>query len=134
MIFSAAVRIELPYPPSLNRYLRHVRGRTVLSAEAKSYRQQAAWLARQEGFRAPIAGQVVVRAVLRPKKPLRAGKGLPRCIDIDNGLKVALDALNGVVWVDDSQLVDLRITRGEPVPGGALDVTVYEAVGSADAD
>jgi crossover junction endodeoxyribonuclease RusA len=47
-----------------------------------------------------------------------------RCIDLDNGLKVAVDALQGVAYANDSQLVGISIRRGEPVPGGALVVSV----------
>jgi crossover junction endodeoxyribonuclease RusA len=124
-LLPSAIRIELPYPPSTNRYWRMFRSRMVVSAEAKAYKEHAAWLAREDGLRTPIDGPVALRAVLRPKKPLRPSKGRAvRCIDIDNALKVAVDALNGVAYLDDSQLVDLRISRGEACAGGALEVTV----------
>lgn len=120
------IRLELPYPPSVNRYWRMFRNRMVVSAEAKKYKAHAGWVARQDGLQAPIEGPVVLSAILRPKKPLRPSRGRTvRCLDIDNALKVAVDALNGVAYVDDSQLVDLRIVRGDPCAGGALEVTVF---------
>ena len=38
----------------------------------------------------------------------------------DHGLKVAIDALYGVAYADDSQLVDIRIVRGEPMSGESM--------------
>lgn len=120
------VALSLPYPVSTNRYWRTFRGRQVVSAEAKTYKRHAAIMARQAGRRAVFDGPVVLRIVLRPRKPLRAGKGLPRRLDLDNTLKVAIDALQGVVFRDDRQLVDIRALVGEPVPGGGLDVQATE--------
>jgi Holliday junction resolvase RusA-like endonuclease len=46
--------------------------------------------------------------------------------DADNALKMAADALNGVVWRDDAQLVDVNVSKryGEK-PGAVL--TIQEA-------
>lgn len=116
--------LELPYPISVNRYWRNFRGRSVVSAEARKYKADVAVLARQAGLQGVLLGPVVLVAVLHPKKPQRAGKGPARCIDLDNAMKVAIDALQGVAYVNDSQLVGISIRRGEPVPGGALVVSV----------
>ena len=40
--------------------------------------------------------------------------------DLDNILKSMLDALAGHIYQDDSQIVDLRIVRGEVVKGGSV--------------
>jgi crossover junction endodeoxyribonuclease RusA len=74
-----------------------------------------------------------VRLTIHPREPLDAAKRLRtegplwhlnvRCIDIDNAIKVAIDALIGVLYVDDDQLVTLLVDRGMPVAGGALHVT-----------
>jgi crossover junction endodeoxyribonuclease RusA len=119
--------IELPYPPSLNRYWRTFRGRHVVSAEARSYKADVAVLARQAGLHGVFLGPVVLVAVLHPKTRQRASTRPVRCIDLDNGLKVAVDALQGVAYANDSQLVGISIRRGEPVPGGALVVSVGAA-------
>jgi Holliday junction resolvase RusA-like endonuclease len=37
--------------------------------------------------------------------------GSRRRVDTDNLAKLALDACNGVVWADDSQIVELRVRR-----------------------
>ena len=50
------------------------------------------------------------------KTPLRAVLGLwhgtRRVTDIDNFNKLVLDALTGLVYEDDSQIVELTITKG----------------------
>ena len=50
------------------------------------------------------------------------GRGHPA--DLDNYVKVVLDGLNGIAWVDDRQVIgiDAKIHRGDPRPG--LDVIV----------
>jgi crossover junction endodeoxyribonuclease RusA len=51
--------IQLPYPPSLNRYWRTFRNRTVVSAEGLAYKREVAALARQAGLQGVFAGGVV---------------------------------------------------------------------------
>lgn len=45
--------------------------------------------------------------------------------DLDNLVKTVKDALNGIAWVDDSQVEELHATlrRGSPTPG--TDIRVY---------
>lgn len=95
------IRATLPYPPSANRYWRNARGRTFVSKEAKEYKQavksEMQWLTPK-----PIEGAVAVTiAVYRPR---RAG-------DLDNCIKVLLDALNGIAYADDKQVVQINAFR-----------------------
>ena len=47
--------------------------------------------------------------------------------DIDNIAKALLDALqHGGVYIDDSQIVDLRIKKADPVEGGSTLVQIIE--------
>ncbi len=117
------MRFVLPYPISANRYWRNFRGRAVVSSEAREYKALASALATTVGVQ-PVAGKVALALTLHPRKPKRKSSADVRCMDLDNALMVAIDALNGVAFVDDSQVVDLRITRGEPVDLGALVVEV----------
>lgn len=113
----------LPYPISLNRYWRNFRGRQVVSVEARAYKASAAWTAAKVGLK-PLAGKVALAITLHPKKPKRATGKDARCMDLDNAMKIAIDALNGVAYGDDSQIVSLHILRGDPVPEGQLTVKV----------
>ncbi|MGK9452123.1 RusA family crossover junction endodeoxyribonuclease, partial [Acidithiobacillus caldus] len=73
---------------------------------------------------------VSVRIVLHPVLPKDAGKRQEiwgdlwhlevRCIDLANAEKAAIDALQGVAFEDDKQIVRMLLERGQPVPEGAV--------------
>lgn len=86
--------ITLPIPPSTNGLYATVRGRRVLSAECRRYKNEAALIALAKGMR-PIDGPISVAIDVYRKR--KAG-------DLDNYLKSALDSLKGVAWHDDSQI------------------------------
>lgn len=113
-------RIELPYPISANRYWRIFRGMAVKSAEARDYKSAVHALAMDLGMDEPLSGAVHVEIAYHPKRPKKYTGGPVRSFDIDNTLKVAIDALNGIAWHDDKQITFLAIRKGEPVPDGAL--------------
>lgn len=98
------IRLDLPEPPSSNRYWRHARGRTYLSADAKAYRLtvKAAYL---KQFGAKIAF---------PRGPItlcvqwfRARKSG----DLSNRIKQLEDALRGLAYTDDNQTTELHMYR-----------------------
>lgn len=89
---------ELPYPPSANRYWRNFRGRTVKSEEARQY-QQLAWLLAKQAMSTPLAGPVAIELCIY--RPQRRG-------DLDNRIKVCLDALQGCAYHNDSQVTELH--------------------------
>lgn len=45
------------------------------------------------------------------KKPKKAKYFYPAKFDIDNVAKTVLDALNGVIWIDDSQVIQLLVQK-----------------------
>lgn len=107
----------LAWPPSLNALYRTVQGRILLSREGRAWKAQAGWELRvqqnQQGQGAgPLTGRLAV--VIEVYPPNR------RAFDLDNRLKVALDAGNGVLWADDHQIDDLRIVRMPPAAPGYL--------------
>lgn len=118
---------SLPYPVSTNRYWRTFRGRQVVSTEAREFKAHAALVAKLAGV-VVASGPVLVAINLAPKAPKRKSARPVRCIDLDNALKVALDALNGVAWLDDSQVVGISARRVEPTPGGGMEVSILEVV------
>lgn len=92
------LKLILPYPPSANRYWRNFRGRMVKSAEARAYQRTIAAMCRAN----PFIGDVIVCAnVFRPKK-----QG-----DIDNRIKVVLDALEGIAYANDKQIKRVDFER-----------------------
>lgn len=117
--------LSLPYPISANRYWRVMNGRAVRSAEADSYKRQVGWIAKAAGVRV-TTDPVHVALTLHPKST-KSGAASSIRLDLDNCIKVALDALNGVAYRDDCQIVRLCAEIGPPLDGGGLSVTVTEA-------
>lgn len=90
-------------PPSIN----HLYGRTArgvyMRPEAATAKEEIGWEARAQYRGAPLSGELKVSLSLYwPDR---------RKHDIDNGLKFLLDALSGILWVDDGQVVDLQVTK-----------------------
>lgn len=85
------------------------------------------------GGRAPFAPYQPVRLLMvvtvhRPKRP-RGVLPTTRGLDIDHALRAVGDALTGVVFTDDAQLVDVRVLKvyaddpiGLPHPGVRVSV------------
>ena len=106
------IALELPDPPSLNHYWRMVNVpgqgvRILKSREGRDYQATVRRLAQGQGVQ-PLEGELQVRIIWR--RQYRRG-------DLDNKLKVVLDALKGIAWKDDAQIAAIsaeRITTGEP--------------------
>lgn len=58
----------------------------------------------------PLASPLAVTIELYVKRPKTTERGWPKA-DIDNFAKAVLDTMNGKVWVDDSQIVALYVTK-----------------------
>ena len=121
------VTMLLPYPPSANRYIRRTARGCYRTAEADRYRATAMALAISNGA-VCLSGPVIVVATLLPKLTKKGAASKTR-IDIDNCVKVACDALQGVCYKNDSQIVRLTIQIGDAVSGGGLRISVSEASG-----
>ncbi|HGJ8443535.1 TPA: RusA family crossover junction endodeoxyribonuclease [Neisseria gonorrhoeae] len=118
-------RLILPYPVSANRYWRIWRNRAVGSAEAAAYKSVVRRIAQEAGAM-PSEGAVAVYVRLIPKANKDGGAN-KTVIDLDNALKVALDALQGVAYHNDRQVRRIAAEYGgEPVAGGGLAVEVGE--------
>lgn len=114
------ITLELPYPPSTNRYWRTFRGRTVPSKEATLYKKL---VKEKVGERELCSDEVAVTIQLRPKIT-RQGIASKVCIDLDNCLKVILDAVQGIYIVDDKQVKMIMAEYGEPIKDGGVIVTI----------
>lgn len=111
------IEFTLPYPPTVNTYWRHVNNRTILSKGAREYKaavKDQAWLQKfAKLYEKPVRLTFVV---YRPDNRRR---------DLDNLLKSMLDSLTGILYLDDSQVVDFHMKWGDTV-GGFVKVTAEE--------
>ncbi len=95
---SASFRVNgKPVPKGRPRF---VRGRAITPPETRVAERRIATIARSSGVR-PRAGHVQVMIEFYVSTGVRG--------DIDNLAKLVLDALNGVAWVDDRQVVELDV-------------------------
>lgn len=134
----ARVSVTLPWPVSANVYWRTrvVKGvaMTYVSAEAKSFKSEVQWLLKAAGCIKPIDGRVAVSMVLYPHRPQdwqkrqrklgAAWDDGVRSIDLDNAIKVTLDALKGIAFEDDAWVRRINAERAEPDGEARLVVTI----------
>ena len=112
------MQVELPYPPSVNHYYRHVGFRTLISREGRTYRDRVASLLTVLGVR-PLAGPIRMRIEVYPPDNRRR--------DLDNLQKSLWDALqHGGAYHDDSQVVRFEVEKREVVPNGKVIVSIEE--------
>lgn len=112
-----AMMLYLPEPPSANRWWRHWRGRMVLSVAARTYKRVVATLA--EGSRiTPFLKPTPVRVAMHWHRGRKSG-------DLDKRLGVLLDALQGVAYENDSQIVEISARRDDTPGAHAVVVHVW---------
>ena len=113
-----SVTIELPWPVSINRYLRRAGVRMHTTNEAKAYRRDVGWLCSA----APRFGsaQLTLTIIAFPPDNRRR--------DLDNIEKVLIDSLmHAGLFDDDSQIVEKHSYKKEPrKPHGAVMVVLSE--------
>ena len=118
---NAELSLTLPEPPSANRYWRHAKGRTYLSAEAKSFRLAVGVAVRQIDW--PLFGPFMAGDLGLTYTWYRGRKSG----DLDNRTKQLLDALQGCVYTDDSQIIEIHAYRKDAPRCARVDVCIYHA-------
>lgn len=110
------IELQLPYPPSVNRYYRNVGARTLISREGRAYRQRVETLLAERRI-LPTEGPLAVLVDLFPPDRRRR--------DVDNAMKSLLDSLEHAgAYEDDSQIVHLETHKHDPVTGGGSVVQI----------
>lgn len=112
--------VTLPLCPSSNRYWRVYRGRAVKSQAARDYAAVVQVLARAAGL-VKVPAPWKVRLVIWWQRRERRG-------DLDNRLKVVLDALQGVAFDNDNQVTELHAFLSDGYVENRLVVTVRRVV------
>lgn len=121
------LKFTIPYPPSLNVYWRNFRGRMVLSSEAKKFKAKVRELFEEDDN---LTGQDNALSL-----PTRSAVGLkidvyrPRKSgDLDNTLKAILDSLNGNLYEDDRQVIEIHAHRHDDKDNPRVEIGVRFAV------
>jgi crossover junction endodeoxyribonuclease RusA len=113
---SGVIELDLPYPPTVNTYYRHVGFSTLISREGREYRRRVESLCLACGVRS-LAGPLAVALDVHPPDGRRR--------DADNVQKPILDALqHGGAYGDDSQVKDLHTIMRDELPGGRVFVRI----------
>lgn len=137
----APFSLVLPAALSANKYWRPVNiGKHITivpTSEAKAYRREVGLMAKAAGVK-PIVGRVALTVRMYPARPLdwakRAAKDpdswddTVRSIDLDNALKVLLDALKNIAFQDDSWVRKIDAERMEPDEHGARVVVTISPI------
>lgn len=108
-------RFVLPEAPSSNRWWRKFRGRMVLSAAARDYKATVALLLSRAK---PAQGPVKV--TLDWYRGRKSG-------DLDKRVGITLDALQGSLFENDSQVVELVARRHDDPSNPRIEVEVCPA-------
>lgn len=104
---------ELPYPPTVNTYYRHVGAKVLISSKGRKYREA---VCRQLRGVAPVTGEVLMRVDVFPPDCRRR--------DLDNLLKGLQDSITHAgLLVDDADIKRLVMVMHEPCrPDGKVQV------------
>lgn len=109
---------DLPWPPSVNRYYRHVGPRVLISREGRKFRMMT--VSRLSGRFPKLTGHIALFGDFYPPDARRR--------DLDNVLKCTLDSLvHAGLMDDDSQIKHIDIRMLEPIqPDGLVHIQLKE--------
>lgn len=95
-----------------------------MTAQGKAIRDDYAQQARTQWKKKPLSGQLQVsyKLYFSTKRVLRLFKGA----DWDNFHKLSQDALNGIVWIDDSQIFEANVTKAYDKDNPRIEIELNE--------
>ena len=106
-------------PISTNNCYYHAgRGVTFIKPKAKALKEDYTWQARSQWKNKPLKGDVEII--------LNIYFGTKRGYDWDNFHKLSMDALNGIVWEDDTQVQRATIEKRYDKANPRIEVEVYD--------
>ncbi len=114
--------LNLPYPISVNNYYRTFRNIQTISKEGKAFKNQVKC---DYYDLKPTTNNVELTILIHPKLT-KKGTASKVLLDLDNTLKVILDSLIGIIYVDDKQVKKISIEYDLPIIDGGATVCVKE--------
>jgi len=100
-------------------------GRVHTPADTRQYEGKVSTLAlRATGGRSPMRGAVKLTLVALFALPKKSSKGFPWRPDLDNIVKIICDAMNGLIYKDDAQVVCVSALKRFAADGEGVGVTV----------
>ena len=114
-LINGTVKLTLPFPPSSNRYWRKTRdGRVYVSDEAKAYKEEVGLKTNRY---AKLNGDLAFTATFY--RPRKSG-------DLDNRIKILLDSLQGTIFADDKQIVEIHAYRFDDKENPRVELEITE--------
>lgn len=108
------IKLELPYPPSVNSYWLQSGNRRYISKRGQKFKADVSNICiGMQGFG---DDPVEISIILYPRDK--------RLLDIDNCCKAILDSLQGFIYNDDQNVWKLTIERGQKIKNGGCSVTI----------
>lgn len=114
-------RLIFDLPVSLNQMYRGISGGIVLSQAARNWKQYAQLTAQNQWKCGQLEGELVVYCYYFGSR-----------LDADNGTKLLFDSLNGICWIDDSQIVEFHVyVDRKDKDNRRIEVEIHHKQGSA---
>ncbi len=110
------INLILPYPPSVNSLYAHYRGRRIISKKGRKFKRDVAVLAKKQGAKRLSGNLSVTFRVFRPRK----------IGDLDNRLKISQDALKGICFDDDKQIIELHAFRFDDKTNPRIEIDIRQ--------
>lgn len=119
-----SIILYLPFPPTVNSYYMNVgrtRGIRRISQAGREFADKVHLAIAEQGhLTEPLYGKLNVEVILHTPDA--------RVRDLDNYMKALLDACTKArLWLDDSQIDQLAILRGETVKKGLVRIEINSA-------
>lgn len=111
-----SLKLILPYPPSVNNLYATYQGRRITSATGRKFKADIAVLARRQGAKMLAGDLIITFRVFRPK----------RIGDLDNRLKISQDALKGICFADDKQIIEIHAFRFDDKTNPRIEIDLRE--------
>lgn len=118
------LKLILPYPPSTNNLYFNRWGKRVLSNAGRKFKADIAVLAKQQGAKLLSGELSVTFRVFRPK----------RIGDLDNRLKISQDALKGICFEDDKQIIEIHAYRFDDRENPRIEIELKQIIEMSEID